>query len=329
MRTDKDEKHINFIYEELKKGRLRQGWGYQENQDLKTIYSRKKEKTELDDRQKECWKRFRKMYPEEDGIQKGDYLLLPNLPQIGQWSIAKVTGGYRFEIAKDHNDYGHILEVELLNPKTPINPYSKYVSAELRKTAQCQGVLWNIDWYKKQMEELVSAVNKGKDIITTVPSIEKMLNIHLKTLNALDKQMRFEFRGAKFEEPVKRLLKAMYGNENVERRAGPKEKGADFICTLTDKFQIPYKIVVQVKMWEGEIRDLRPLKQIEESYSTESNVSAGVILTTANSVEESFERKRKELEGKLNIPIIVTTKENTWNLFLKYLPEISGNLGAE
>lgn len=157
MRTDKTK--VDFIFKELKEGRLRQGWGWREDLNLNLIQEIFEKGKSLNEYQKKVWRKQKKMHPKvDDGIQKGDYIILPNLPEIGLWSIAKVTGGYSFNIPPALDNYGHILEVKLLNKNNSIDPQSNFVSQNLRSTMSCQQRLWNIEKYKDDILELISEV---------------------------------------------------------------------------------------------------------------------------------------------------------------------------
>lgn len=318
MRTDRNK--IEFIFRELKKGRLRQGWGWRDDLNLDIIRSALAKGKKLNEDQEDVWRRQRRMHPKEaDGIQKGDYIILPNLPEIGQWSIAKVSGGYHYEIYRKLENYGHILEVELLNPDNPVNPYSEHVSANLRKTMTCRGRLWNIDDYKEDVEKLISAIETNREISKPITEIEKLEKIYSTLSKRLEKELKNKYHGSEFEAPIEKLLEKIY--LNVEKRAGAGEKGADFICDFTDGLGVPYKVAVQVKMWEGETDWERPLKQIKKASNNYENISAGVIITTAESISKDFEENKSKLEGELNIPIMIIDKRKLTNVFLKYLPE--------
>lgn len=191
MRTSK--RKVDFIFEELKKGRLRQGWGRSDDLNLNVIKELLAKGKSLNEDQKKVWSKQKKMHPEvDDGIQKGDYILLPNLPKIGQWSIAKVMGGYSFEIDPTSGNYGHILKVQLLNHNNPIDPKSEFVSQSLRNTTSCQLRLWNIKKYKKDMRRLISKVK-----------YEELLNQVTNDLISFDSESEESFKEGK---PSKQLV---------------------------------------------------------------------------------------------------------------------------
>ncbi len=184
--------------------------------------------------------------------------------------------------------------------------------------------LWNIDWYRADAEKLITAITDGQDLSKPTKESEKILEIYSKLSETLENELRYNYHGSEFEAPMEKLLEKIY--HNVERRAGSREKGADFICSFKDGLGVPYKVAVQVKMWEGQADWIRPLEQIEEAYNNYEEVSAGVIIMTSESFSKGFEEKKTELEKKLNIPIVLIDKRMLANVLLKYFPEFAENV---
>ncbi len=233
-----------------------------------------------------------------------------------------MTGGYRYETDPSQKDFGHILQAELLNPDNPIHPQCKYASASLRKTMRYAGRLWNLDRYKKDMKRLIQAVEDGKQVNVATTEAQKMLSIYDEVTETLEKGLRAKFQGTKFEFIIKGLLEQIYPN-NVAKTASRNEKGADFIYTVDNEFGIPIAVAVQVKMWEGEADWTRPLQQIEEAYNNPEyeNIAAGLVIMTAESGSQGFEKERRELEQKLGIPITVFYKDEFLRFLLRHLTE--------
>jgi hypothetical protein len=100
-----DKHNPGFFWEELKAGRLRQGWGYDQSQDLRVVT--KKEWQDRSPQQAETY-RQRHMLGGEGGWQLGDIILIPIVPTWGMFALADVVGPYRFEIPPGYEDYGHI-----------------------------------------------------------------------------------------------------------------------------------------------------------------------------------------------------------------------------
>ena len=161
MRTDQARRA--FIWTELLEGRLRQGWGYREDQDLELLAQIRRAGGTLDAGQQATWHGNRLLLPTEPGaVSTGDLIVLPHLPRYGTWSIARVTGGYRYAISDQRNatdhaqlDYGHIREVRVLTGPLGIEPWDEGVSAHLRAAMRPRIRMWNLDAFGEAIEGLV------------------------------------------------------------------------------------------------------------------------------------------------------------------------------
>ena len=316
----------SLLTEELKAGRLRQGWSNSHDLDLRTISADRERGKPLSEAQKQCWRGNRRLLPTEpDSVKPGDYIIIPHLPEEGLWSLVKVTGGYRYE---EDKAFGHILEVKLLNRDQPINPRCAAVAAALRRTATTRSRMWNIDHLAEQVHRLVKAVERGDNVSQPEPEAEKLANIHKLATTAIEDGLREKFHGSEFEKPVEMLLKQIYGEGNVIRRAGPSEHGADFVCSSMDGLGIQHYVAVQVKMWEGTAVWQHPLDQIRRAYEahetddTYETISAGVVLAMVERFDEAFKAKKECLEKELSIPIHLLGRKEVVNLFMKHLPDL-------
>ena len=161
IRTDQARRA--FIWAELASGRLRQGWGYREDQDLELLARIRRTDGTPDAGQQATWRGNRLLLPTEPGaVSTGDLIVLANLPRYGTWSIARVTGGYRYAISDQRNaidhaqrDYGHIREVRLLTGPMGIDPGAEGVPARLRAAMRSRIRMWNLDAYGEEIEGLV------------------------------------------------------------------------------------------------------------------------------------------------------------------------------
>jgi hypothetical protein len=161
IRTDQARRA--FIWAELLDGRLRQGWGYREDQDLELLARIRRAGGTLDAGQQATWRGNRLLLPTEPGaVSVGDLVVLLNLPRYGAWSIARVTGGYRYQISDQRNatdhaqpDYGHIREGRLLTGPLGIDPEAEGVSARLRAAMRPRIRMWNLDALGEEIEGLV------------------------------------------------------------------------------------------------------------------------------------------------------------------------------
>ena len=166
IRTDKAK--TEYVAGELAQGRLRQGWGWADEQDLRRHRRRPaRAGRPLTDAQKNTWRGNRRLLDTEpDGVRQGDLVLLPHQPRLGSWSLVRVAGPYRWEHPAELNsfdmpDYGHILPVEMVSTR-PIHPFEDAVSARLRQTMRVLSRMWNIDSLGPDVEELAEACSKRR-----------------------------------------------------------------------------------------------------------------------------------------------------------------------
>lgn len=321
MRTDR--RQAEFISSELQDGRMRQGWGYREDLNLEELVGKVRSNQPLSPEQRDAWLNRRLLPSETDGIHAGDVVLLPNLPEKGRWLVAEIEDDeYRFEIPPEIDDYGHVRNVRLLNPGSPVNPYDEAVSASLRGTMRVRRRLWNIDRHEGDVRDLLEVLQERA--IDRAQSGEERLETAKDALKAhLWDQLAQRFRGEEFEEPCGKLLDLLY--EEVEHTAGPSEKGADFICSSSDGLGVPHTVAVQVKMWTDEQgNDLAgALEQVESAHLHYPDLTSAVIITTLESVGQRSLDESRNLSEKLGIPVRIVLRDELLDLFLRHLPEMT------
>lgn len=161
IRTDQDRR--GFIWNELRDGRLRQGWGYRPEQDLEHLAELKRRGVRLPDYQRDAWRGNRRLLPSEpDSMQVGDLAVLLHLPVYGRWSIVRVSGTYRFEISSMPNavdgaaDYGHIRDVELLTGEFGIDSHNGRVGDDLRSSLRNRQRMWSLDAHGEEIVRLLA-----------------------------------------------------------------------------------------------------------------------------------------------------------------------------
>lgn len=148
------------------------------------------------------------------------------------------------------------------------------------------------------------------------------------TLDVLADELweRIEKRYAPLEferGPVRRLLAAIFGEGSVEHTGGPRERGADFICTREGPLGTPHTTAVQVKMWEGDL-NAAALGQLERAHAEWPLITSGVVLTTAEREPADVAAARYKLEKELDIPIRVVLRRELLELLLRHLPDLAG-----
>jgi hypothetical protein len=323
VRTDKAK--TEYVAGELAQGRLRQGWGWTDEQDLRAISANSQAGKALTDAQKSTWRGNRRLLDSEpDGVRLGDLVLLPHQPSHGSWSLGRVSGPYRWEHPTELNsydmpDYGHILPIEMVST-CPIHPFEDAVSARLRQTMRNMSRMWNIDALGPDVDELAEACSQGA--VAPPPAVDRLPKVLSAVEAATWEALQKQFHGAEFERPCVLLLEALYGDGNVEHTGGSGERGADAIVTDEDPLGVTHRLAVQIKMWSWDADWTRPLEQIRQASGAYEGITGGVILSTSERTSERFEEHRRRLESELRIPIRVVLRQELVRLFVAHLPEI-------
>lgn len=145
-----------FIWAEAQAGRLRQGWGVVDQQDLRVIEATLRRGDALDGWQREARGALRMLASWDHVMRLGDVVVAPNLPEYGRLSVFRVTGSYEWDPGPPlqwGERFGHVLPVELL--AADIDRRAPEVSETLRSALRAQTRLYNITGYGGDVERLV------------------------------------------------------------------------------------------------------------------------------------------------------------------------------
>jgi hypothetical protein len=160
LRTDQARR--SFIWSELRAGRLRQGWGYAPELDLELLAEIRRRGGRLAKYQQDAWRGNRRLLPSQrDSMQVDDIVVFLHLPRHGVWSIARVTGGYRYEISTQGNavdgtpDYGHIRDVDLVTDERGVDPVREGLSDALLRAMRSRIRMWSIDVHAEEIARLL------------------------------------------------------------------------------------------------------------------------------------------------------------------------------
>ena len=300
-----DVKNQDFFFKELEQGRLRQGWGYDKNQ-------------ELPDTKDSGAKKNLSMYK---NVKKGDILLIPRLPDWGSVAIAEATEdwnvkdeekGYRFEIDDEKKDFGHIFPGRYIGC---FNRHGKDVSGNIQSTLKARNRFWNISRLSKDVEKIIQNLENNKISVSVNESIENIISeemeTYLKLLNEFSetiyKKYDDKFKAADWEKVLKNILEKIYPSEYiVENIGGIKEEkhGTDISITIPGIFE-NYVIAIQIKNYKDVVNNIDTIiEQINKSeeYEWSNNrklIDKILIITSAkkkdnlNLVEKCQEKNIK------------------------------------
>lgn len=332
FRTDRTQRE--FIFREIDQGRLRQGWGWKNEHDLRLIERHVRSGKPLTEEEARVWRNRRMLDTESDGMRSGDVILVPHVPDLNRWIVVRVSGTpYTFAptVARGREgaDYGHIVGVEavrLPNGKIGVvEPDNAHVDPRLRVSMHRSARISSIDSLGVAIDDLIAAIESGKDTATPEPEAQKADSFLSASREAAIKHLQIKYRGADLEHLARRLFSWIYQGARVERWGGANERGTDLLIFTQDPLGIEYKIAVQIKHHEGIHEDRRTLEQIELARE-QHRVDSGIIVTMSEVVNESFEEKRAALEGKLGIELRIITRDEFAELVMRHIEKLQSML---
>jgi hypothetical protein len=334
-----DRNKLEYFWTQLQKGRLRQGWGYDDSQNLSLILDEMKKGgewwTRLSDDQMQAYRNY-PFHPGwgDDTMRQGDIVLIPNMPTFGSFALTRlIDNDYHFDIPEEE-DYGHWRTVTLLTPDGVVIDHED-VHADIRSTLRCRSRIWRIDQVGKHLDNLLKLLesDKFKAGVHFSPS-ERFSKIILKAKEAareparqaarqeIESLLDAEFHGSDFEIPVQLVLSKLFLG-SIEPHGGPSEAkhGTDLLIRIDNPLgEDPFIIPVQVKKQTGESDDgVDQLELAAEYWKNEGRYKGQLIalalITTATSVETARSRLA-ELELKSGLRCYLISRKELVELFV-------------
>ncbi|CEN48832.1 hypothetical protein [Capnocytophaga canis] len=306
-----DTRHISFFKEELEQGRLRQGWGYDQNQDL-----RHPERIDVG---------TKRNLPMFQRVKKGDILLVPQLPSWGEVAVVEATAdwdtGYDFQISDQYGDYGHIFPAQLIKS---FSRHSSNVSGNIRSTLKNPSRFWNINHYKEDVEKIITTDDEKLKQTQTYQdrfesSVVAVFN-QTEFSNQLYQKLNEQFTREEWEYALVYGLKELFPFYEIDRIGGRSEAqhGTDILVklpSLTSQYQ--YAIAIQVKDYSGGV-GTQVIAQIDKANELNNEnlklIDKIVIVTKAE----------KELNAKL-----LENSQDIKFIFAEDLREILTEIGKK
>jgi hypothetical protein len=157
MRSDRANRGI--LWAELQQGRLRQGWGWADDQDLRILRQVALSGGMWSESQRAAVRNRRMLSEEPNSIQIGDLIVIPHMPAERRVSLAAVIGPYEYSPAGTFVDYRHLLPVTLTTSHAGVDVNDPRISSRVRSSFANQNRMWNIDPVGPDVEQLASEVS--------------------------------------------------------------------------------------------------------------------------------------------------------------------------
>jgi len=315
-----------FLLSELQGGRLRQGWGGDESQNLVQIY--------------ECWDTGRQLTPIQQGasrhwrmgngpgddhMQVDDLVAVMNTPADGLFTICRITGQYRFDIADGFGDFGHVRPVEVLTPQG-VSYSHQLVHADLRRSFRCRLRLWSITPYCAVLNHILNSGIQPEELACgTTPEVRvdsAVSELVPEQLSAMADRLGMVLpaivRVEEWEPVLTSALESLFP-VSVSHVGGPHEYGADIEIVIPNPFSEnrDWIVPVQVKDYEGEVGD-EVAEQLRRAFTSRNQYGQviAVVLLVSNAVaSKALEEKMRYLADEYHVPFLFCGRD----LFLRLL----------
>ncbi|MDR6308081.1 restriction endonuclease [Pacificitalea manganoxidans] len=286
--------------------------------------------------------RHHRMAGAPGGWQAGDIILVPNIPRRRMFSLARVTGPYRYEpmtLPDGSQDFGHIREVELLTQNGVANT-SHYVGSGLRHTLTTRSRTWEIRKRDEDFAFLLDHLDEA-DLIEESRATDRFQRVidqaEEKVISAFTDVFRDElFRNlgkAEWEPVIARALQSNFPNAQVKKTGGPSERDADIEILFDNPIGgANWIIVVQVKDWSQKA-GASPVKQLRDAIETRTvrtddgllatQVIGAVLALTEAEPSDELVDAMDALERETDVPTQILYGEEFQKLILEGLLRVS------
>lgn len=297
-----------WLYSEIKEGRLRQGWG-PPGCDLRSPSGERVSKNDWEESYRDIWeedpspRRFAILSNMLD-LQEGDIVVVPKMPKWNQFTIARVSGDYEFDSDENREDHRHIVPVKSDSVRTfsyKANNEAFLVSCLFARAKHRPAISFSYDF--QQIRACLNLFDSPDQL--NEQSDESLYELTYDAVfKEAAKRMLDEvqgWNGGRFENAIRQAFEGQ-GYRILSHRPYDKEGGdADILMSMPPN---PYevflperkKIAVQVKWKEGvDDDDLQAVDQIVKwSNSFDSQVTKCVISSAKNFTEEAKTEARNE-----------------------------------
>lgn len=298
--TDK----CNFFFEEIKQGRLRQGWGYEEGQNL------------LNQTVDKGANRNKSML----NVKCGNILLIPHIPSYHEVTVVEATDdwrmGYQFEINQKYGDYGHIFPVRYL---CQFNRYNVYVDACIRSSLRNPSRFWQLNYECDDSvenllniapQDLISASSYSERLKASLDDAYSEIEATLK--EKVHNKFVNNFQAAEWEFALLEGLKLLYPEPYfyIEHVGGKSEKdhGADLLIHIPSICsKIEYIIAIQIKDYKSSFNIRNVINQINKATFFENEnkkVIDKIIIVTKSTYKDISSEDEQIMERYKDIRLI-------------------------
>ena len=321
IRTDDDAK--SWVWSEMQQGRLRQGWGVSgleltRNGEPVGVEEWKDHYVAAFGSQwaigpNEPTTRYRILRKMLD-LDVGDVVVVPKMPEFGQFSVARVSGKYSYQ-GTSRLDYGHVIPIEVTSLKPwpySASPETRLIVKKFRAYQSAVNNVWDPEFITAANSAMQSDAKPiEKDILGIFEEMKgEHLGPFLARMQALTAADLEELVRSAFEEAGLRFVRKHY----YDREGGDADSVfAARLPLISDVFDTDLTVFVQVKHKKGQDwEDTQGVEQLAR-IAAGNPQSIKVLASTADDFTEACQNRAQE-EG-----VLLLSGTDLAAVLLKYL----------
>jgi hypothetical protein len=289
----------DYFNSELGYGRLRQGWAYDAKLDLRKLKEKLNAKEQLDNSEMTAWTRCSYMLL---NIQRGDLVVVKNVPSGDQFTIVRVDGEYSFTIDPAVGDFGHYLPI--VNLRT-YNRFAVAVSPPFQRAlSRAQSPIVRTFKHEKTVRDLYD-IPAGLNTREPEAGTLKLERIRGGVLTELKKLLKAGLLAAIDPGLAENLILHLLRQDGmtVTYNGGSNELGADILASRDLGYGLTIKVGVQVKYFQGVDNSLKGLSQLEQAFEAHQ-LDAGLLVSFADQLSNELLKKLEEMKKTLNVEVL-------------------------
>jgi hypothetical protein len=208
-------------------------------------------------------------------VKKGDYILIPHVPQYGYITIAEASEdwdkGYQFSIRAKSNDHGHIF------PAKPLRNFRRgnhKVPASVTGTFRNPSRFWKVTYLKEDIERVLELPVEDLEPTSSVVDRWRQQIEDITGQSGLQKELfnvaEKYFSKSDWEYLLTEALQRLNPGWKIRRTGGKAEAkhGTDILATIPDLLgDGELGVAIQVKDYQGAISE-DPIKQVQKAKSS-------------------------------------------------------------
>ena len=290
-KPDTSEKR-KLLYESVNNGKSRFGWSWEDEHNLEL---------------KNNWSDQHSRQLFLLNIKEGDWIVHINMPKWGWCVAAKVIGQYKFDegitFENGGRDFRHFFEIDV---GSIVEFVRRHKAIDTRVNLKPRGRYHRV-YAVEEFHQSMKDIKNGKEIT------ENREQHHLwkgtnEFLERISHMIHETHKGKKLERFLADVFGRIPGVEVQENGSGwGTDHGADLILTVKvtvgESIDFDYKIVVQVKSYEGEVVSKTAVRQIKTAVN-EYKADAGMIITTGKRTK-TLEKAVSDAAENLNRPVVL------------------------